>query len=99
MLTTERIGEDFTVDSAHNGDARVERIELISQADRTYLSGQLSEHMVNELLAILKLLPPDVREQLVTEVRMEAEGFGDRAVQIGLARLLDRRTSAQESVR
>jgi len=75
------------VDRAQNGDSPAERTGLISRADRAYLSGQLSAHVMEELLGVLRELPTEVRGRLVTEVRVEAESFGDRALGLALARV------------
>ena len=75
------------MDRAKNGESPAERTGLISQADRSYLAGQLSPHVIDELLAVLAELEPALREQLVSEVRVEAESFGDHALGLALARM------------
>ena len=75
------------MDSAQNGNAPGEDALPLCEADRTYLSGQLSPSVLNELLAILRGLPPQTGERLIREVRMAAEAFGDNALMVALARL------------
>lgn len=76
-----------TGDSAGNGNSPAELAGLISEADRTYLSGQLSPQVMDVLMGVLGELPPALREQLVGEVRVEAEVHGDDAFGLALARV------------
>lgn len=61
--------------------------EPLSESDRAYLSRYLSPHALEELVAVLEGLPDELRQEIVREVRGEAEGFGDRAVMLALARV------------
>jgi hypothetical protein len=75
------------VNSAQNGNAPAEDALPLCEADRTYLAGQLSPSVLSELVAILRILPPETGSRLIREVRMEAEAFGDNALLVALARL------------
>ncbi len=75
------------MDSAQNGNAPGEDALPLCEADRTYLAGHLTPSVLSELVAILRILPAETGERLISEVRMEAEAFGDNALMIALARL------------
>jgi hypothetical protein len=70
--------------STHTGPWK----ERISPADWTALADALSEHMLDELCAMLAACDTDeVRSQILTEVIEAAPEFGDRAVIVALARV------------
>lgn len=72
---------------AGNGNSVDARNELISEADRAHLSGYLSLHVLDELAAVLAGLPLEIGRDLLRVVRVEAEGFGDYALTLALARV------------
>lgn len=71
---------DSTVRSGNSFQACSEPLQ---GRDRAYLSCYLSPHVLEGLVAVLEGLSDKLRQ----EVGAEAEGFGDRAVMLALARV------------
>jgi hypothetical protein len=61
---------------------------LVSDEDREYLSTSLSADSQRDLHGVLLGCPVALRAAFVAELR-QAAGFGDRAVALALARLID----------
>ncbi len=60
---------------------------LISDADATYLQGQLPPHTFGEMLAFLEQLPEDLRPTFITLIRREAEAMNENALLVAMSRL------------
>lgn len=61
--------------------------ELVSEDDWEFLEQTLGTERLGDLFAVLSECPPEARSELLAGVR-SAAGFRDRAVTVGLARLL-----------
>ena len=59
----------------------------MSQSDREYLSGYVSEHMLAEISWVLAACELPAREAIVRVLRDEAEACGDRVLILALARV------------
>ena len=73
--------------SAQHGSASPDLTGRISRSDLEYLSAYLSERILREMSLVLAACEPRSRQEILRVVREEAEGFGDRALIIALARV------------
>lgn len=62
---------------------------LVSDEDWEYLSDRLSADRQRDLHGVMLECPVGLRATFVAEIR-KASGFGDRAIALAIARLMDR---------
>jgi hypothetical protein len=69
---------------------------LVSDEDWEYLSDRLSADRRRDLHGVMLECPVGLRAAFVAEIR-DASGFGDRAIALAIARLMDTADLSQRS--